>query len=355
MRKRTAWTIGVAWVLVAGGALALAAPSPERSAGARAFAWHPRPLFHLRPGAEDIAFDGARAGLVTRAPGPRFEVRTLSGGLLTRTALPAAGEFGIAAFGGTSAVINQITGLGNSEIAGRWLLLQPSSPMRVLRRYHSTHEGAGGACCAVITGSGVAAQGTIVAYALLGVAYRADGARSVAIAHGVTHVWAVNARRILVEHGGRTLAVMSPAGATLRVLAAGSDPASSIAGAALQGDRAVIVRRSPAPGGGESAVLDVYRLSTGARTGSWPLGDTAGGSVTLSGAIAVALQVGRRPALLLDVTTGRHTTAPVASPIGQVRLRPDGLVYGGGDGHNGLLVRLLPTAQLRAALASAPA
>jgi hypothetical protein len=114
----------------------------------------------------------------------------------------------------------------------------------------------------------------------------------------------------------------------------------------------VVVRR---PLTGQGAVLDVFRLGSGARTGTWPLGPEASGSVTLSGAIAAALQIGRRPALLLDVVSGRHTTAPVASPIGSILMRPDGLLYGGGDGHNGLLVRLLPIAQLRAALASAPA
>ena len=259
------------------------------------------------------------------------------------------------AFGGTSAVVNQITLTSNSETGGRWVLARPGSPARVLRRYHSTHEGAGGGCCAVVAGSGAAAQGTVMAYALLGVVYRVAGARSIAIAHGVTHVWAVNARRILVQRSNRRLAVLSPAGKTLRVLADASDPAAATAGAALQGDRAVVVRRSSAPDGGQSAVLDVYRLSTGARTATWPLGENATGEVTLSGAIAAALQVGRRPTLLLDVAGGRHTTAPVTSPIGHIRLLPDGLLYGGGDGHNGLLVRLLPTAQLQAALAAAPA
>ncbi len=350
--KRATWAIVAAWLLSAGAALALAAGTRQTLPAGRAFAWHPRTLFHLRPGVADVAFDGARVALVTRAPSPRLDLRDLSGRPIAHAALPRGEGLGLLAFGGTTAIVNQITLTGNSEIGGRWLLARPGAPFRVLRRYHSTHEGAGGPCCAVVAGSGAAAQGTVVAYALLGTAYRVRGARSLAIARGVTHVWAVNARRILVERANRALAVLDPAGKPLRVLAAASDPAAPVAGAAMQGDRAVVVRRARDSG---SAVLDVYRLSSGVRTGTWPLGADATGGVTLSGAIAAALQVGRRPALLLDVDSGRHTTAPVASPIGSLRLRPDGLLYGGGDGHNGLLVRLLPTAQLRAALAAAPA
>jgi hypothetical protein len=346
---RAAGAIAMAWLLPAVGS----APASARPAShdVHAFAWHPRTLFHLRPGVDDVAFDGARVALITRAPGARLDLRDLSGRLIAHAALPGGERLGLLAFGGTSAVVNQITLVGNSEIGGRWVLARPGAPFRVLRRYRSTHEGAGGACCAVVAGSGAAAQGTVVAYALLGTVYRAEGARSVAIAHGVMHVWAVNARRILVQRANRSLAVLEPAGRPLYALAAGSDPAAAVVGAAMQDDRAVVVRRAR----DGSAALDVYRLGSGARTGTWPLGADATGGVTLSGGIAAALQIGRRPALLLDVVDGRHTTAPVASPIGSILLRPDGLLYGGGDGHNGLLVRLLPTAQLRAALAAAPA
>jgi hypothetical protein len=350
---RAGGAIAMAWLLPVACSVPASARAPSQ--GLLASAWHPRALFHLRPGVDDVAFDGARVALVTRAPGARLDLRDLSGRLIGHAALPGGERLGLLAFGGTSAVVDQITLVGNSEIGGRWVVARPGAPFRVVRRYHSTHEGAGGACCAVAVGSGAAAQGTLVAYALLGVAYRVAGSRSIAIAHGVTHVWAVNARRILVQRNDRRLAVLSPAGKTLRVLAAASDPAAVTAGAALQGDRAVVVRRSPAPGGGQSSVLDAYRLSTGARTATWPLGENATGEVTLSGTIAAALQVGRRPTLLLDVAAGRHTTAPVTSPIGHIRLLPAGLVYGGGDGHNGLLVRMLPTAQLQAALAAAPA
>ena len=346
---RAGAAIAMAWLLPA----VCSAPALARSAspGEHASAWHPQTLFHLRPGVDDVAFDGARVALVTRAPGARLELRDLSGRLIGHAPLPRGERLGLLAFGETRAVVNQITLIGNSEIGGRWVLTRPGAPFRVLRRYHSTHEGAGGPCCAVVAGSGTAAQGTITAYALLGTVFRVAGARSVAIAHGVTHVWAVNARRILVQRANRSLAVLDPAGKTLHTLAGGSSPGAAVAGAAMQGDRAVVVRRTS----DGSAALDVYRLSSGARTATWPLGAEAAGGVTLSGGIAVALQIGRRPALLLDVVGGRHTTAPVAAPVGSILLRPDGLLYGGGDGHNGLIVRRLPTAQLRAALAAAPA
>ncbi len=163
----------MAWLLPA----VCSVPASARPAqqAAHAFAWHPRTLFHLRPGVDDVAFDGARVALATRAPGARLDLRDLSGRLIGHAALPGGERLGLIAFGGTSAVVNQITLVGNSEIGGRWVLARPGAPFRVLRRYHSTHEGAGGACCAVVAGSGAAAQGTVVAYALLGTVYRVGG------------------------------------------------------------------------------------------------------------------------------------------------------------------------------------
>jgi hypothetical protein len=202
-------------------------------------------------------------------------------------------------------------------------------------------------------GLGVAAQGTVIAYARLGVVYRVSGTHRVPIARRVTHVWAVNARRIMVQRDDGRLAILNPVGETLSVLAAPMGSSSTVAGAAMQGDGAVVVSLAQPADGTPTASLDVYRLASGQRTASWPIAGNASGDVTLFGHIAAVGQAGARPTLVIDTTNGHLAHAPIASPIGHIRLQPDGLIYAGGDGHNGLLVRLLPTAQLRAALARA--
>ena len=322
---------------------------PALAAGSAAATFAPVTLFAVHGRVDGLAADGPRVALVRRAPGRVVvELRTLRGRLLAATGLPARhGGYGLLAFGGTALVLNRFAYVGNTELAGSWLLLRPGVGVGVLRRYASRHEGAGTTCCPVVSGQGVAAQGTVVAYGLAGTARRVVGLRSRLLATRIRHVWAVNARRVLVQRPSGSLVLLSAAGAPLARLAPSA--AGAVRAAALQGKRVVVVRGTA--GGGSALRLDVYDAGSGAAVASWPIGDLADPSqLTLSAGLAVYGQVGRHPAQLLRLVDGRQASLPVAAPVGALHLTRSGLVYGRGDGHGGVLVTLLPTAQLTAAL-----
>ena len=348
--RRSACRLAAA--LAASAAIVVSTATPVRADS------RPRVLTVLTGSVLSVAFDGTRvAALVQHFPNPTFtlELVDLSTGRTVTTApMPARAGPSLLALAGTTALVNVLTGLGNSEVSGFWSIVPASGGrVQVVRRYHPFHEGA---CCAVIAGQGAVGQGTVLGYVIKHQLYRVDGDRSVKVLAGIGHLWAVNKRRLLIQHDDGRLAVISPAGALLRGLAP-SEATDSIAFAgALQGDTAVVMRRSKLDAFSFSFLLDVYRASTGALLHSWKLSETVQQpAIELYGGFAVCRDESGR-ATVIRLADGRRARLPIASNTVSVHLGRDGLAFTAGAGKGRVAIDLLPTARLATlAIAGEPA
>lgn len=347
---RGSWVFAV--VLVVWSAVAVSAVDAGRADS------RPRVLVMLSGSVSSVAFDGTRAAALLRSSASasfRLElVDLVSERTVTTGPMAARAGASLLVFAGTTALVDVSTGIGNTEVGGYWSLVPiDGGPVRVIRRYHTFHEGAGLNCCPIIFGQGAAGQGTVLAYVIKHELYRVAAGRSVKVRAGVAHLWAVNKRRLLVERDEGGLALVSPAGGILRVLAPGSAVDAVAVSGALQGNTALVLRRRRLTDLKFSYLLDVYHASTGALVHSWKLPDAvdlsdyiAGPGIQLYGALA--LYPGRGGLTVIRLNDGRRARLPIARTAVNAHLGRDGLAYTVAAGEGRTAIDLLPAARLAA-------